>query len=315
MSDAARRVTLRDSTLREAMDTPRVDFSVEQRLRIARHLVRAGVAEAEVAAPSRVAQDLAFVRRLREEKVALRTSGLVYAGGADRGREVEAAAPWLDHIDLLVPVSPERAPHDAAEKVRLIRAALAHATAVHADTGAGFPHSTQCDPEFLAEIAAAAAESGARRIIVYDTHGGGNPFAVRDLVALVRARVPGIPVFFHGHNDLGLATANTLAAVAAGADGADVTVNGLGDRAGNASLEQVAMALHLGGVATGIRLAELRALSEAVAHESGVAVPPLAPVVGEFVLWHKSPSHLHKPGLFEAFDPALILGNRKLDGS
>ena len=116
----------------------------------------------------------------------------------------------------------------------------------------------------------------------------------------------GVPVFFHGHNDLGLAAANAFAAVRAGADGLDVTVNGLGDRAGNASLEQVAMILHLRGIRTGIRLETLTRLSGAVGRESGIAVSPLAPVVGAFVATHKSPGHLEIPELFEAFDPALV---------
>jgi homocitrate synthase NifV len=298
--------------LREALDTPGVNFTVGQKLGIARLVAGAGVVEVEVVAPSRVSKDLEFVRALRDENIALKTSGLVYANGTDRVREVEEAAKWLDHFDLLMPVSAERAPHDGADKIRLVRETLAHATAVHGDVGAGFPHSTQCDAGFLVEIATAAIGAGAKRITVYDTNGSANPFGVRDLIARLRERAPGVSVFFHGHNDLGIATANALAAVLAGADGLDVTVNGLGDRAGNASLEQVAMGLHLAGFTTGIRLEALRTLSAAVEKESGVTISRLAPVVGEYALCHKSPSHLHRPGLFEAFDPRLILGDRKL---
>jgi homocitrate synthase NifV len=315
MSSPIAGVTLRDATLREGLDTPNVEFSTEQRLSIARLLARTGVAEAEVVAPSRVSKDLEFVRRLREEKIELRTSGLIYAYGPYCPREVEEAAPWLDHFDLLMPVSPERPPGDAQTKVRMLREALTHARGLHPDVGAGFPHSTQCDLEFLGEIAAVAVQHGARRITVYDTNGSGDPFAVRALVTRLHERRPDAAVFFHGHNDLGMATANALAAVMAGAAGLDVTVNGLGDRAGNAALEQVAVALHLRGHPTGIRLEELRTLSRAVEEESGVAVSKLAPVVGEYVLWHRSPSHLNTPGLFEAFDPSLLLTSRRIDGA
>jgi len=272
------RVTLRDATLREGLDTPHVSFSAAQKLRIARMLAQAGVAEAEVVAPSRVAQDVEFARTLREEGIALRTSGLIYSHGENCAYEVELASASLDH-------------------------------------GAGFPHSLQCDPEFLLEISAVAIARGARRIVVYDTNGGGDPFAVAALIRTLRERQPQVEIFFHSHNDLGLATANAWAAVNAGADGLDVTVNGLGDRAGNASLEQVAMVLHLKGYQTGIHLDELAALSRAVADESGVVVSKLSPVVGEYALWHKSPSHLRKPGLFEAFDPALVRTDRTVDGS
>jgi homocitrate synthase NifV len=315
MSDATRRVTLRDATLREGLDTPNVSFSTEQRVRIARALERAGVVEAEVVAPSRVEKDLEFVRALRDAGVALRTSGLIYAYATDAAREIEIASSALDHFDLLMPVSPERAPESRDEKLRTLDDALALARRAHADFGAGFPHSLQCDPEFLFEIAAAASAAGARRIVVYDTNGASDPFAVASLIHTLRDRKLDAEIFFHAHNDLGMATANALAAVASGAVGLDVTANGLGDRAGNAALEQVAMALYLKGYETGIRLDELGALSRTVEEESGVAVSKLAPVIGEYVLWHKSPSHLRKPGLFEAFDPALVRSDRRIDGS
>jgi homocitrate synthase NifV len=315
MNDSMGRVTLRDATLREGLDTPNVAFSLEQRVRIARHLARARISEVEVVAPSRVSQDLVFVRRLRAEGIDLRASGLIYAYSPDCAREVEEASASLDHFDLLMPVSPERAPEVRETKVHMLEEALSHASRLHSDVGAGFPHSLQCDPAFLLEIAEAAVRHGARRIVVYDTNGSGDPFAIAALIRRLCEQKFSASVFFHAHNDLGLATANSLAAVLAGAVGLDVTVNGLGDRAGNASLEQVALALHLKGFDTGIDLQELRSLSRVVEEESGVVVSKLAPVVGEYVLWHRSPSHLRKPGLFEAFDPQLILSDRKVDDS
>jgi isopropylmalate/homocitrate/citramalate synthase len=93
----------------------------------------------------------------------------------------------------------------------------------------------------------------------------------------------------------------------------DVTVNGLGDRAGNASLEQLATLLRVRGFATGIRLAELPKLSRLVARLSGVVVSPLAPVVGEYAFAHRSPSHLPVPEEFEAFDPELLGARRRLE--
>ena len=315
MSDATSRVTLRDATLREGLDTPNVAFSAEQRIRIARHLARARVSEVEVVAPSRVSQDLEFVRRLRAEGIDLKTSGLIYAYSPNCAREIEEASASLDHFDLLMPVSPERAPEDSESKIRMLQDALSHANRLHSDVGAGFPHSLQCDPAFLVEISRAAVQHSARRIVVYDTNGSSDPFAVAALIRRLCEQELGASVFFHAHNDLGLATANSLAAVVAGAVGLDVTVNGLGDRAGNASLEQVALALHLKGFDTGVDLQELRPLSSLVEEESGVVVSKLAPVVGEYALWHRSPSHLRKPGLFEAFDPQLILSHRKVDDS
>ncbi len=315
MSGSSERVVLRDATLREGFDTPHVSFTTEQRVEIARMLARAGIAEAEVVAPSRVLADLEHVATLRREGVSVRTSGLIYAYGSDCAREIDAASAALDHIDLLMPVSTERPPESRDVKLRMLDDALTHAVRVHAHVGAGFPHSFQCDPGFLREIAALAVERGAQRVVVYDTNGSGDPAAVAALIDTLRHGGLKADIYFHAHNDLGLATANALAAVAAGARGLDVTVNGLGDRAGNAALEQVAMGLHLKGIETGIVLHELGLLSITVAEASGVAVSKLAPVVGEYVHWHRSPSHLKKPGLFEAFDPALVRSQRKIDGA
>lgn len=314
MVNDSKRVVLKDSTLREGLDTPGVSFSVEQKLRIARSLEQAGVPEIEIAAPSRVMQDLQFASILKAEKLQVKTSGLVYAYHPHWQMDVEAAAASLDRFDILMPVSPKRKPFRRNEKAALLAEVLDFTVAVHSDVGVGFPHSTQVEVEFLLEIARLAVEKGAKRVTIYDTNGGSDPFAVWDLIGRLRQTLS-VFLLFHGHNDLGLAVANSLAAVYAGVDGLDVTMNGLGDRAGNASLEQVAMALHVKGFQTGIALEKLTRLSKTVEEESGVEVSKLAPVIGEFVLSHISASHLEMPEQFEAFDPQLIGGQRKVNVS
>lgn len=306
-------ITLRDSTLREGLDVAGVRFSTAQKLRMARLLEDANVPEIEVVAPGRVLDDLPFVDTLKAEGARIATSGLLYSASQQVRAEIDAVRGRLDRFELLMPVSERRRPFARPEKRRVILEALAYARDRTPGVGVGFPQSTQATPEFLLEISQACAEQGATRIIVYDTNGGSDPFATYELIRRMKAHI-GVPVFFHGHNDLGLAAANAFAAVRAGADGLDVTVNGLGDRAGNASLEQVAMILHLRGIRTGIRLETLTRLSQAVAEESGIVVPPLAPVVGAFVATHKSAGHLEIPELFEAFDPALVGARRIIDG-
>lgn len=175
----------------------------------------------------------------------------------------------------------------------------------------GFPHSTQTECSFVLEIAQQAVRRGAGRVTVYDTNGSSDPFAIHELITSLKRDLRA-PLFFHAHNDLGMATANSLAAVFAGAEGLDATINGLGDRAGNCSLEQAALALHLKGYSTGIALEELISLSEVVAAESGVPVSRIAPVVGEEIFGHKSPAHLDIPELFEAYDPSLVGFQRRL---
>ena len=189
--------------------------------------------------------------------------------------------------------------------------ALSHARRHFADVGVGFPHSSQVEAEFVVDIAAQAAAAGAGRIVFYDTNGSAEPFGVRKIVDRL-VEESDTMILFHGHNDLGLATANSLAAALAGARGLDVTINGLGDRAGNASLEQVAVLLRREGFETGIDLTQLRSISEMVAAKSGVAVSGLAPVVGDFAFDHKSPSHLAEPGEFEALAPESVGGVRRL---
>jgi homocitrate synthase NifV len=293
------------------MDVPGVFFSQEQRVKIAGFLQRAKVPEMEIVAPGRVFQDAEFALRLKAEKVQTKTSGLVFASAPRLNDEVDALRQCLDRVDILMPVSKLRKPYDLNVKSRLLLEALDYSLSVFPDAGVGFPHSTQASPEFLLEISRQSVEKGAQRIVIYDTNGSADPFLIHDLVKNLKAHLE-VPVVFHAHNDLGMATANSLAAVLAGADGLDATVNGLGDRAGNASLEQIAMMLHLRGLETGISLDVLKQLSEVVARESGIPVPAMAPVVGESIATHKSPGHLEIPELFEAFDPSIVGMQRKI---
>ena len=312
MGDLPGKIGLRDSTLREGLDTPRVSFSPQQKLRIAKLLDDAGVPEIEIVAPSRVLQDLEFARTVREQLPRMITSGLIYSYSPGASEEIKRANESLNRFDILMPVSERRRPFNREAKLTLLEEILAYSVAGHCEVGVGFPHSTQTDVQFLEEICHRAVKRGARRLTIYDTNGSADPFSVYALIARLRSEFE-VAIFFHGHNDLGLATANALAAVRAGAAGLDVTVNGLGDRAGNAPLEQVALALQLAGFETGVALQNLKAMSETVAKESGVQLSKLAPVVGEFVALHKSPSHLTDPELFEAFDPNLVGMERKLD--
>ncbi len=310
-SNADKKTILRDSTLREGEDVAGVNFSFEKKLKVAKILDKAGIPEIEVVAPGKVFKDLEFAKRLKEARLQTRTSGLVYAYSPQCQEEIEGISWCLDRFDLLMPVSSKRKPYDRRSKIHQLQKALAFSLHHLADVGVGFPHSTQTEIDFLLEIGLESVKRGAKRITVYDTNGSSDPFSIYDLIRKLKRGINS-PLFFHGHNDLGMATANSLAAVYAGADGLDVTINGLGDRAGNASLEQVALSLHLKGFDTGVILQDLRRLSRTVEKESGVRVSNLAPVVGRHIFIHKSPGHLEIPDLFEAFDPQLVGSKREL---
>jgi homocitrate synthase NifV len=311
---ASKRIVIKDSTLREGLDVPDVDFSFEQKLNIATLMDQAKVPEMEVVAPGKVFQDLEFVKKLKAGGLGIRTSGLVYSFNSQAREEIKEASKYLNRFDLLMPVSPKRKPYDRNDKISQLLEILSFSLHHSTEIGVGFPHAAQTDIEFLLDISNEAVRQGARRVTLYDTDGSLDPFEVYHLIKELKEALEA-PLFFHGHNDLGMATANSLAAVYAGADGLDVTINGLGDRAGNASLEQVVLGLHLKGFETGILLKDLKSLSESVEEASGLRVSKLAPVVGKHVFVHKSPGHLESPDLFEAFDPELVGSKRKLSRS
>lgn len=311
--DANQGVVLKDATMREGLDVPGVALDTGQRRTLLAKLAGAGIPEAEVVAPGHFDRDLDFLRNSGAAGSTIRTSGLIYGYGDAWRRQIGRAKGVLDRVDILMPLSDMRPPADRAGKSRRMREALRAATGELGDAGAGFPHATQADRRFLLDMCGEAVRAGATRITLYDTNGSSDPWAVEELVAAVRA-IARIGLCFHAHNDLGMATANSVAAARAGADCLDVTVNGLGDRAGNASLEQVAVALHVRGVRHAVRLDALGELSRTVEAMTRVPVPQLAPIVGNFVFRHKSPAHLATPGIFEAFDPSLVGAVRSVCG-
>ena len=312
--NSTKKIIIKDSTLREGLDVPNVHFSLDQKLKIAKLLNQAQIPEIEVVAPGKVFKDLEFAKKLKEDGLQIITSGLVYAYNPRCQEEIEEMSRYLNRFDLLMPVSPKRKPYNRSSKINQLLKALAFSLQYLPDVGVGFPHSTQTDITFLLEIGLESVKRGAKRITIYDTNGSSDPFSIYNLIKQLKKGLR-VPLFFHGHNDLGLATANSLAAVYAGADGLDVTINGLGDRAGNASLEQVVLNLYVKGFDTRIVLRDLKKLSKTIEEESGIKVSKLAPVVGEKIFIHKSHSHLENPELFEAFDPELVGSKRKLSRS
>ncbi len=308
-------VVLRDVTLREGLDTPGVTLALEARVEIASALAAAGLDELEVVAPSRVRAELEVARAIRDADIEVRLTGLVYAAPEGAAQELAEALEVLDHVELLMPLSEARPPVDVEQKLVRTLEVLSGAFVAPdrlGTVGVGLPHSTQVEASRVVEFAQAAAATGAARVTLYDTNGSADPFRVGELVAAVTARVS-VPVFFHAHQDLGLAAANAFAAVRAGARGLDVTVNGLGDRAGNTPLEQIATLLSLRGARVGAKLGSLRELSRLVERHTGVPVSKLAPIVGELVFTHRSPGHLGALGEFEAIEPSRVGAVRAVD--
>jgi 2-isopropylmalate synthase len=177
--------------------------------------------------------------------------------------------------------------------------------------------ATRADPAFLAELVRAVLAAGAGTINLPDTVGYALPEQVAAMIGGLRGAVPELEsaaISFHGQDDLGLATANSLAAIAAGARQVEATVNAIGERAGNTSLEEVVLALRVHGerlgVRTGVDTTGIYALSELVAARSGIAVPPNKAIVGRNAFRHASGIHqdgvLKQRETYEVIDPAWI---------
>jgi isopropylmalate/homocitrate/citramalate synthase len=200
------------------------------------------------------------------------------------------------------------------EMLKRIREAVSYA-AENGITVAYFGvDSTRADPAFFDEAYAAAVEAGAAEVVVVDTIGVATPEAVHELVG--RARELQVPVHFHGHNDFGLATANAVAAVRAGARWIHGTVNGMGERAGNANIGEVALALYgLWGVKTNLDFSRMRELSERVRELSGYELEPWKPLVGENLFRRESgavASQFHDPPSIEPYSSELIGAKRSI---
>jgi isopropylmalate/homocitrate/citramalate synthase len=177
--------------------------------------------------------------------------------------------------------------------------------------------STRAEPDFYDAAYTTAVEAGASEVVVVDTIGVAGPEAVAELVERTRELVgPTVPLHFHGHNDFGLATANAVAAVRAGARWIHGTVNGMGERAGNANIAEVALTLRaLYGVETALDLTRMRTLADRVRQISGYELEPWKPLVGENLFRRESgavASQFHDPPSIEPYSSELVGAARSI---
>jgi homocitrate synthase NifV len=301
-------IVLNDTTLRDGEQAAGVCFLLKERIRIATALDAAGVTELEIGTPAMGAQEQAEMRALTQ----LSLNARCIAWCRMDTRDLEAAREsGVDTVNLSIPASDQQIAHKLCrdrvwvlrQSDRLIRSARDQGFTVFL----GGEDSSRADPDFLLQLIDVAERAGAERFRFADTLGVLDPFSTRERFSILRAHT-NIDLEIHAHNDLGMATANSLAAVRGGATHVSTTVNGLGERAGNTPLEEIVAALRQFGLgSTHVDPKALQPLSVLVAESAGRPVAANKAVVGEAIFTHESGIHvsglLRDPLNYQFFDP------------
>lgn len=307
----APRLIINDTTLRDGEQAPGVAFTAREKLRIARLLDAAGVDELEIGVPAMGAEECQRIRVLTSS--GLKAATMVWC--RLRPEDVTASLGLgVDWVDLSLPASPGLAGHKLRLSDEQLQARLQLLCRQLLDAGIkvciGLEDASRTPVPRLLQLAAWAHDAGASRLRYADTLGLLDPFtAEQQLRALVEGSP--LPLEMHAHNDFGLATANTLAAIRAGVASVNTTVNGLGERAGNAALDEVVVAARqLLGVTTNVRLDRLPTLAGTVARASGEPLTRRKSLSGSHVFTHESGTHvaamLKDPASYTAIDPQLL---------
>lgn len=312
-----RRVLIFDTTLRDGEQPPGICYTLEEKLKIADQLDKLGVDVIEAGFPSNSPHELKAVEQIAKSGLKAKICGLARChkgdinaclrAGVDRAHVFIATSDI--HLRYKLKMSREKALSKAVESIEYCKA---HGV----ECEFSCEDATRTDLRYLLEFYGMAEEAGADIVNVPDTVGAMDPDSFFKLISKV-AEMVRIPVSVHCHNDFGLATANTIMGVKGGASQVHVTVNGLGERAGNASLEQVVTALKLFyGVETGVNLKLLTETSRLIQKYSMIPVPPNYPVVGVNAFAHEAGIHVHgvmeRAECYEPYPPELVGQERRI---
>lgn len=313
----ASQIKIDDTTLRDGEQTAGVVFANKEKIRIAKLLDEVGVHQIECGIPAMGGDEKETIKKIVE----LELSASVLAWNRTVGSDIQHSVDCGVHaVAVSISASDIHIDHKLKKSrewvLESIKQAVDFAKSHNLYVSVNAEDASRADLEFLVRFGKTAKEAGADRLRFCDTIGVLDPFQTFQVIKFLKDALD-MEIEMHTHNDFGMATANALAGIKAGANWINTTVNGLGERAGNAALEEVGMALkYLGGLDLGLRTEMFRELSEYVAGASARTIPVWKAIVGTNVFAHESGIHadgvIKNPLTYEAFSPEEVGLERQL---
>ncbi len=313
----ADKIYIFDTTLRDGEQTPGVALTVDEKIQIAQKLNNLGVDKIEVGFPASSKGEIESAKRIGALDLDSTLVGLARSLKNDVDAVIDAD---LGYVHTFIGTSPLHRDYKLKmSKEKIIETAVG-AIEYAKDHGLTVEFSaedaTRTEKEFLTDIFGEAIDAGCDFLDVPDTVGVLTPVHARELITYLKDQFT-IPISVHFHNDFGLATANTLTAIECGANQAHVTVNGLGERTGNCSLEELVMTLKIAyGIDLGLDTTRLYSLSHLVGRLTGVKMPVNKPIVGDNAFAHESGIHVHgilnNSSTYEPISPEMVGHSRRI---
>ena len=313
----AEKIYIFDTTLRDGEQTPGVALTVEDKIQIAQKLNNLGVVKIEVGFPASSYGEMESARKIRAMDLDSTIVGLSRSLKGDIDKLIDSN---LDYVHLFIGTSPLHRDYKLKMSMDEIVSRAADSVEYAKDHGLTVEFSaedaTRTERDYLFRVFDEVVGAGADFLDVPDTVGILTPVFTRDLISDIKDNFQ-VPISVHFHNDFGLATANTLTAIECGANQAHVTVNGLGERTGNCSLEELVMTLKSAyGVDLGLDTTRLYSLATLVGRLTGVKMPVNKPIVGDNAFAHESGIHVHgilnNASTYEPMSPEMVGHSRRI---
>ncbi len=313
----ADKIYIFDTTLRDGEQTPGVALTVDEKMQIAQKLNNLGVDKIEVGFPASSKGEIESAKRINSLSLDSTLVGLARSLERDIDAVIESD---LDYVHTFIGTSPLHRDYKLKMSKQAILETAVNAVEYAKDHGLTVEFSaedaTRTERDFLFEVFNSVVDAGADFLDVPDTVGVLTPVFTRELITDIRNNFSA-PISVHFHNDFGLATANSLTAIECGANQAHVTVNGLGERTGNCSLEELVITLKVAyGIDLGLDTTRLYSLSHLVGRFTGVKMPVNKPIVGDNAFAHESGIHVHgilnNANTYEPMSPELVGHSRRI---